>query len=192
MKYFFITLILCNFAKAEKIFNVRFDPIHTVTGYLNLTGEYAVLDNWTVGPVISYAPALSVLLYSDNTSNAYDYTVLAAGVKATWYHDYKFSTGAYISPSVKYLNASATTQPGNTAQNIKGDNSYLLLGVVAGYAWFQEHYNQMLGLSISQPLSKSKLTMVDKVTGTDVDILQLKGYSAGFPLAFEYTIGWSF
>lgn len=192
MKYFFIIFFLHISVNAEKKFNIRFDPIHTVTGYLNLTGEYAVLDNWTVGPTFSYAPALSVLLYSDNTSNAYDYTVFATGIKTTWYWDYKYSTGAYISPSIKYLSASATTQPANTAQNIKGSNNYLLLGVVAGYAWFYEHFNQMLGLSISQPLGESKLTMVDKVTGNNADVLELKGYSAGFPLAFEYTLGWSF
>lgn len=115
-----------------------------------------------------------------------DVTVSGAnyGVLGTWYQGGVYTDGWYVSPGIS--TGSVKAESADAAGDLKADGTVTLGRVVAGYGWFWDSFNMMLGVGGNAALGDSKVTFKD-TTGNQVEETNL--YSSW---TAEYKIGWSF
>src|SRR4051812_13712918 len=104
--------------------NFRFSPLGLLIGAINISMDFPIDPNWTVGPTLSY---WHFKLSSDaGFKSDYDITAFGGGARANWFKNGNFTDGLYVGPSVQYTNVKLTTTDAG------GDVSGTASGLFAG------------------------------------------------------------
>lgn len=177
------------FSKSEKSsyttspnYNFRFSPLPLLIGGINIDLDMAITPEWTLGPelvYLNYTMSRSGSLTKDISAKAY-----SLGVRGNWYKNGVHTDGLYLSPALTYANVSVSSA--DASGTISADGNGIFLKGIAGYGWFWDSFNILLGGGLSTGLGSSKVKVKDS-TGTTTQEVDIQG---GF--AAEFTLGWTF
>ncbi len=171
---------------AEKKYNINFEPVLALVGYVDLSMDFKISENWTLGPEISYwhtSVGSGDPTYTDNIS----LTAFAFGARGNWCPTGVFQDGWYLSPILEYMNVRATTT--SNGQALSALVSEIAITGLGGYQWFWNSFNMRLGggLTLATGPSKIHVQTSNSTYSNDVDY---NPNSLGF--AVDFMIGWSF
>lgn len=169
-------------AGADDNSNFRFGPILLIVGLVDVSMDFAVAPNWTVGPTLKYWH----FNLSSDASLSTDYTIdaIAGGVRANWFNNGIYTDGLYVGPSVSLTSIKIKSSDSTGTSTSSG--TVPVLQTVVGYAWFWESFNMMLGGGLSVPVGSDTLKIRSSTGEEEVK------FSRTGSLALEYTLGWTF
>jgi len=160
-------------------FNARFSPLGLIIGSFNLTLDIAVGEDWTVGPQLSYTD-FSV----GNEDARFENEGYSAGVRANWFKNGVYTDGLYLGPSITYSKVEATYTD-TDGRALTGSAKGPAVSLLAGYGWFWDSFNIMLGLGATANLGDKFVKIRDRF-GDE------KTSKASTALAGEFSLGWTF
>ncbi len=171
---------------SEKRFNLSFEPIVLLVGFINLDFDIKMSENWTLGPELSY---WHVSLASGDPiyTSAISLTAWAVGVRANYYPDGVYQDGWYVSPSFQYVSAKASTI--SSGQDLSASVSEFAFTLVGGYNWFWDSFNLKFGAGITAASAPSTIH-VQSSNGTYSNDVSYSPSSVG--LALDFMTGWTF
>lgn len=163
--------------------NLTLDPIGLIVGSLGMGLDFRVHPQWTVGPRLevwnSREHARGIF------TGGYRIHAYGAGVRANWFAEGVYTDGLYVSPSLNYysIKVKATDAFSNESS---ASASGLSARAIAGYGWFWDSFNIMLGGGLTVFLGDSKVRVTDS-----------SGQKEDVPLqtvtpALEFQLGWTF
>lgn len=163
--------------------NLTLDPVGLIVGSLGMGLDVRVHPQWTFGPHVevwnSREHARGVF------TGGYRTHAYGAGVRANWFAEGTYNDGFYVSPSLNYysVKVKATDAFANESSAV---SSGLSARGIAGYGWFWDSFNIMLGGGLTVFLGNSKVQVTDS-SGQKEDI-PLRRTS----MALEFQLGWTF
>ena len=111
MKYLFLLIVIfCVSAHAEdetpsnastQKVNLSVEPIFLIVGDIQISADFKIADNWTLGPTLRYwhpIVASADTRFTDNIS----LTTYGVGVRGTWSPTGIFTDGWYMSPAAEF------------------------------------------------------------------------------------------
>lgn len=162
--------------------NVRFDPLNLIFSSVDLDLDFKIAQDWTLGPAGAYAH------YGISSNSAftesYMVTAWSLGARANWFYNGAYTSGFYVGPSIKYESIKVTTA--DSIGPVTGTASPVLVGAVAGYGWFWDHFNIMLGGGLEMSLGSTNITIQDSQGNSYTVYNEVAG------LLLEATVGWTF
>jgi len=169
-------------ANPDDSMNFRFSPLGALIGIYSTQLDINSGDQWTVGPSASYWKM--TVDKKDNLVEDIKVEAWAIGVRANWYKNGVYSDGLYVAPSLHYFDADARSR--DVLGEVKGSGTGFTAQAVAGYGWYWESFNILLGGGVSVPMGNAKLTVTDSVGNrTESDAFKTR-------IAFDFTLGWTF
>lgn len=120
---------------SDKSWNITFSPVAFLVGVLNADADYAVNENWTVGPQFVYMNLKIDDLKLEGSS---------FGGHARYYFDGVFKDGWY--GAVQLSSFSLEIEDEVDGDNAKASAVGYSLG--GGYHWFWDSFNLRLGLTL--------------------------------------------
>lgn len=174
---------LSAFADSGDQMNFRFSPIGLIVGAVNVSLDFAVAPEWTIGPTGSYWHRS---LSSDSAYFSEDYKVTSYGVgaRANWFMNGVYTDGLYVGPSIIYASTNLTTNDGTG--EVTGSASGLFAQGLVGYGWFWDSFNILLGGGATVGLGDTKITVVESNGRRSEVSTAISG------LALEFSLGWTF
>jgi hypothetical protein len=171
-------------SKAADTFNFRFSPVLVLVGAAAVNLDIAVSNSITIGPQLLY---WNLNLKQTGTSTQqYDYKIKASsyGVRLNWFKNNIYTDGLYLGLAATRSSVSVEEKTTTTS----GSSSGTSISALAGYGWFWNSFNQMLGAGFSTSAGDTKIEIKDS-NGTITDSVSSPS-SANFTL--EYSLGWTF
>lgn len=162
--------------------NLRVSPLGLLAGALGAGLDIPITSEWTVGPefsYVNYSVKRTGSLTKDISISGY-----GLGGRANWYRNGVHTDGLYLSPSLNYVNIRASSA--DAQGSISAEGNGLFLRGLAGYGWFWENFNMLLGGGLSAGLGASKVKVKDS-TGVTTEEFDIQN-----SLAAEWTMGWTF
>jgi len=162
--------------------NFRFHPLGLLIGLVGVELDFAINENWTLGPELGYWH------WRENSDSDPDFRNLKAvsvGARANWFNSGLYKDGWYVGPSANYVSVEAEFYDVDDSV-LTAKASGLSLSVLAGYGWFWQSFNQMLGIGATARLGDTEVEVKDSNgEKKDIDV-------PGAGIALEYTLGWTF
>ena len=171
------------YSAGEDDTNFRFNPIVVLLGGLSASLDFRISPQWTLGPELGF---INYKLTSNNgPTEDTSLRSFSLGARANWFKSGTFTDSLYISPFLTYAIARAKLSDNGNSFSNTADGVFA--GAMAGYAWFWESFNVMLGGGLTLPINHSKVE-VENTTGTKTD-----AYINGSGLiVFECSLGWTY
>lgn len=171
-------------AASEKFMNVKFSALGSTIGLLDLDLDFAVSENWTLGPTL--------LSWRRETTDPNFYgplslTISGLGLRGTYFSDGRLKTGFYLSPIVEAISAEAKGVS-LIGRSISGTTSGLVIEALAGIHWFFGVFNLSLGGGASWTLGAERIHIEGGVTSQDVKVEDRQPVA----LAIELMVGAAF
>lgn len=161
--------------------NFRFSPLGVLVGAINVSLDYQISPNWTLGPQLVYWNIdvdREGVLTEDISIKA-----IGGGVRGNWFKNGTYTEGLYVGPALDYVSVEASSS--DAFGTVEGDVSTLVASGIVGYGWFWESFNILLGGGLSIPLGEAEVTVRDS-SGTETKS------NVGSGLAAEFSLGWTF
>lgn len=162
--------------------NFRFNPIGLLIGAVDVSLDFVVTDEWTLGPQFSYVDFS--LNSSSGFTNKVEVSGIGGGLRGNWFYNGVFTDGFYVGPGLTYTNVSAKVS--NATESAEGSVSSVVASALFGYGWFWDSFNILLGGGFATILSNPKVKVVES-NGTTTEYEARKG-----GLALEFSLGFTF
>lgn len=168
-------------ALPESPANVRFGPLSLLVGFTNLTLDFAVGDEWTVGPEVSY---WRLKISSSSGYSDADITSWGVGARANWFKNGRFTDGLYLGPSLSYQSFEMKAK-NSDGESASASRTSPVAALLVGYGWFWDSFNIMLGIGPQVALNAGEVVVRDSA-GKE------QRRNVGTSVAGEFTLGWTF